>query len=75
MARLRVFIANGGKVYDLFIKRKKAVIKEAKAIKVDQEIMKKQKLSASYENIGNITILNIGKRSWISQYLKSVRGA
>ena len=75
MARLRVFIANGGKVYDLFIKRKKAVIKEARAIKVDQEIMKKRKLSASHENIGNVTILNIGKRSWISQYLKSVRGA
>jgi hypothetical protein len=75
MARLRVFIANGGKVYDLFIKRKKAVIKEAKAIKVDQEIMKKRELSASYENIGNVTILYIGKRSWISQYLKSVRGA
>jgi hypothetical protein len=75
MARLRVFVANGGEIYDLFIERKKAVANEARAIKIDQEIVKKRKLSASHESIGNITILNIGKRTWASQFLKSVRGA
>lgn len=75
MARLRVFVANGGEIYDLFIERKKTTVNEAKAIEVDQEIMKKRKLSASQETIGNVTILNIGKRSLTSQFLKSVRGA
>jgi hypothetical protein len=75
MARLRVFVANGGEIYDLFIERKKAIINEARAIKVDQEILKKRKLSASHETIGNITILNIGKKTWASQFLKSVRDA
>ncbi len=75
MSRLRVFIANGGRVYDLFMKKKKAAVNEARAIKVDQEIIKKRKLTASHETIGNITILNIGKRTWASQFLKSVRDA
>jgi uncharacterized protein (DUF2147 family) len=75
MSRLRVFVANGGKIYNLFIARKKAAINEAKAIEADQKIVEKRKLSASHETIGNITILNIGKRSLASQLLKSVRGA
>ena len=75
MARLRVFVANGGKIYDLFIERKKATINEAKAIEVDRKIVEKRKLSAAHENIGNVTILNIGKRSLALQFLKSVRGA
>ena len=75
MARLRVFVANGGEIYDLFIERKKAAINEARAIKVDREIVKKRQLSASHETIGNISILNIGKKTWASQFLKSVRGA
>lgn len=75
MARLRVFVANGGEIYDLFIERKQAAINEAKAIEIDQEIVKKRKLFASQETIGNVTILNIGKRSLASQFLKSVRGA
>jgi hypothetical protein len=75
MSRLRVYIANGGNVYDLFIEKKKAVASEAKAIQVDQDIIKRRKLSTSHETIGNITILNIGKRTWLSQFLKSVRDA
>jgi len=75
MARLRVFVANGGGIYELFIEKKKAAINEAKAIELDQEIVKKRKLSAAHETIGNVTILNIGKRSLASQFLKSVRGA
>ena len=75
MSRLRVFVANGGDVYELFMKRKKAAAKEARNVKVDQEIIRKRKLEASHETIGNITILNIGKRTWASQFLKSIRDA
>jgi uncharacterized protein (DUF2147 family) len=75
MSRLRVFVANGGKIYNLFIARKKAAINEAKAIEADQKIVEKRKLSASHETSGNVTILNIGKRSLASRFLKSVRGA
>ena len=72
MARLRVFVANGGNIYELFMKRKKAAINKARDVKIDQEIIKKRKLTASHETIGNITILNIGKRTGASQFLKSI---
>jgi hypothetical protein len=75
MSRLRVFVANGGDVYELFVKRKKAAVNEAREIKIDQEIIKKRKLTASHETIGNVTILNIGKKTCASQFLKSVKGA
>ena len=73
MSRLRAFTANGGQVYNLFMKRKQAAINEARAIEVDSKIIKKRKSTTSHETIGNITILNIGKRTWASQFLKSVR--
>jgi len=75
MSRLRVFVANGGNVYDMFMQKKKAAVNEAREVKVEREIMRKRRLSASHETIGNITILNIGKRTWASQFLKSVRDA
>ncbi|MGB4462072.1 MAG: ISLre2 family transposase, partial [Tepidanaerobacteraceae bacterium] len=75
MARLRVFVANGGDVYDIFIQKKKAAVNEARQIKTDQDIIRKRKLTTSHETIGNITILNIGKRTWASQFLKSIRDA
>lgn len=75
MSRLRVFAANGGQVYDLIMERKKAAINEARAVKVDSEIIKKRKSVQAHETIGNITILNIGKKTWASQFLKSVRDA
>ena len=75
MSRLRVFVANGGNVYDMFMQKKKAAVNKAREIKVDREIIRKRKLTASHETIGNITILNIGKRTWASQFLKSVRDA
>ncbi len=75
MARLRVFIANGGDVYDMFIQKKKAAVNEARQVKIDQDIIRKRKLTTTHETIGNITILNIGKRTWASQFLKSIRDA
>ena len=74
MSRLRAFAANGGDIYELFMKKKKAAAREEKEIKIDQEIIKKRRLKASNEAIGNITVLNIGKRTWASQFLKSIRG-
>ena len=75
MARLRVFVTNGGGIYELFMQRKQAERNDAKAIEIDQEIVKKRKRAASHECVDNIAILNIGKRSMASQFLKSVRGA
>ncbi len=42
---------------------------------MDREIIRKRKLARSHETIGNINILNIGKRAQASQFLKSVRDA
>jgi len=57
------------------MQKKKETIKEEKKIKVDREIIRKRKYNAAHETIGNITILNMGKRTWISQLLKSIRDA
>lgn len=75
MSRLRVFVANGGNIYELFMERKKATTKEARVMKVDSGIVKKREQKVSHETIGNITILSIGKKTWASQYLKSIRDA
>lgn len=75
IARLRVFVANSGDVYDVFMQKKKAAVNEAREVKINREIIRKRKLTASHETIDNITILNIGKRTWASQFLKSVRDA
>src|SRR5690606_4323553 len=75
MTRLRVVVANGGNVYDIFMQKKKETIKEEKKINSDLDMIKKRKYNASYETIGNISILNMGKRTWTSQLLKSTRDA
>ena len=75
MARLRVFVANGGEVYQMFMLKKNEEINEARAIEVDQEIIRRRKLAATAETMGNVPMLNIGKRSTASRFLISVRGA
>ena len=75
MARLRVFVANGGEVYQLFMEKKKDEANEARAIEVDREIIRRRKLSATSETLGNLPILNIGKKSTAAKFLTSVRGA
>lgn len=62
-------------MYELFIKKKKAAANKARAVKVDQKIIEERKLNRSYETIGNITILNIGKRKRDLKFFKSVRDA
>ena len=75
MTRLRTFKANGGNVYDLLMAKKKADRHEARNLMIDQEIIRKRKQEKSHETIGNLTVLSIGKRTWLSEYLKSVRDA
>ena len=75
MSRLRVFVANGGNIYDIFMKKKNEERNRARIMELDREIYNRRKRSTTYETIGNITILNIGKRTWASQYLKSIRDA
>ena len=74
MSRLRVFTANGGDIYELFMQKKKEQVNEAGRIKADHEILRRRNLLSSHATIGNITILNIGKRTQTLQLLKSVRG-
>ena len=61
MARLRAFAANGGVVYDLLMEKKRAAQKEARILKIDQEVTGNRKVVGLYETLDNITILNIGK--------------
>jgi len=75
MARLRVFVANGGEVYRLVMEKKRDEANQARAIEVDREIIRKRKLSAKSETMGNLPMLNIGKRSTATRFLLSVRGA
>ena len=75
MARLRAFEANGGVVYNLLMEKKRAAQKEARIYKISQAIIEKRKLTGTYETIDNLTILNVGKRAPISQYLRSIRNA
>lgn len=75
MSRLRAYMANGGKIYPLLMQKKQETAKEARQIKIDQEILRKRKLIANSETLGNITMFNIGKRTGASKLLQSFRGA
>ena len=73
MARLRAFEANGGVVYDFLLEKKKAEQKEARISRLKQEIIEKRKAAGSYETMGNLEILNTGKRTVASRFLRSIR--
>ena len=75
MARLRAFAANGGVVYDLLMEKKRAAQKEARILKIDQEVTGNRKVVGLYETLDNITILNIGKRTTTSRFLRSIRNS
>jgi len=74
MANLRAYRANGGKIIDIFYARAKKKELQKKRILMDVEIIKKRLRKTTYETRGNITVLNMGKKTWLSGYLKSVRG-
>jgi len=75
MARLRAFEANGGVVYDLMLAKKRAEQKEARIAKLKQEIIDKRKVVGLYETMGNLEILNIGKKTVASRFLRSIRSS
>ena len=75
MARLRVHRKNGGKVYDLMKLKKQEEAKESRIKKLDKRVVKKKLNVSTNETLDNLEILNIGKRSIISEFLKSIRGA
>jgi len=73
MARLRAFKANGGNVYQLLLSEKRKRKEASSHHNADREIMHKRGLFASRETIGNLTVLNTGKRTPLADCLKSVR--
>lgn len=75
MARLRVFEANGGEVYNLLLAQKRAALSKARSFKMDQKILEKRNLLMRDETFGNITILNIGKKTTTLQFLRAIRTA
>ena len=75
MARLRVYNANGGDIYDLMSERKKERAKEERIIELESRIVKKKIKSVIPETLDNIPYIDDGKRTWQRQILKSMRGA
>lgn len=73
MASLRAFKFNGGKVYEYITNKRKTEEKRARIDKLDSRIVKRSMKNA-YETLDNITIINFGKRSAATNFLKSVRG-
>ncbi|WMJ77199.1 MULTISPECIES: ISLre2 family transposase [unclassified Sedimentibacter] len=75
MARLRAYKKNGGKVYDLMKLKKQSEIKERKIKELDKRVVKKKLNVSINETLDNLEIINIGKRTQMSEFLKSIRGA
>lgn len=74
MARLRVFAANGGNLFDLALKKKQERIRETRAIELDLKVCRKKMKKASGETIDNLPALNAGKRSQLALALRGIRG-
>ncbi len=72
-ARLRAFAANGGRIYELFMERKKETANAARMLRVDDAIRERRKSVKGHETIGNVAILNSGKRTRTFQLLRAVR--
>ena len=73
MARLRVFSKNGGNVYELMMERKQQVQAEERSERLDKRIQLKRRRTDYYMNVGNLTVLGIGKRTNLFKALKTVR--
>lgn len=73
MARLRVFKKNGGKVYDLMLKKKREQKKEERLSMERKNILKSRKKVACGESLGNIEVLKIGKCTGLHTALKALR--
>ena len=74
MARLRVFTANGGSIYDIALKKKQQRKKEETIKDLDIKINRNKLKKASGEMIDNLPALNSGKRTQLAVLLKGIRG-
>lgn len=74
MARLRVYIKNGGNIYELMKNKKKDRIKEERIIKLDKQVIKNRIKTSFHGNLNNIPAIELGKRTWQRQILRSARG-
>ena len=75
MARLRVYRANGGDVYEFMSKKKVEKAKEEKIIELEKRLVKKKLRKSIPENLDNVPYLSDGRRTWQRQILRSMRGA
>lgn len=74
MARLRVFAANGGNLFDLALRKKQERIREIRTIELDLKVCRKKMRKASGETIDNLPALNSGKRTQLALALRGLRG-
>ena len=75
MARLRVHSANGGDIYDVMYQKKEELNKEKRILKLDKRIIKNKLKASLNQTVDNIPMINDGRRTWESRYLKALRGA
>lgn len=75
MARLRVYRANGGNIYELMSQKKEEEKKEKRIFKLDQRVLKRKLKTSLNESIDNLPMINDGRRTWQRQCLKALRGA
>ena len=75
MARLRVYDANDGDLYELMSERKKEKSKERRIIKIENKTVKNKIKAQIPDKIDNIPYINDGRRTWQRQILRSIRGA
>lgn len=75
MARLRVYNANGGDIYELMSKKKIEKAKEERIIELESRVVKKRLKIAIPETLDNIPYINHGGRTWQRQILRAMRGA
>ncbi len=74
MARLRVFAANGGNIFELALKKKQERIRETRTIELDLKVCRKKMRKVSGETIDNLPALNSGKRTQLALALRGIRG-
>ncbi|WP_350344234.1 ISLre2 family transposase [Proteinivorax tanatarense] len=72
MARLRVYRANGGNVYQFMKDNKSRERQKKKDLKIDKRVIKKRMRKPMQETMDNVPALNIGRKNWQRQCLKSV---
>jgi len=75
MARLRVFRENGGDIYQMLSDKKNENRKHIRIEKLDSRMLEKRANKRIQEQMRNIGIINIGKRTGAYKALRSLRGA